>query len=197
MCKCLRRKSRSCQVACMAVGNGLFCCPFLIGQSMHSFANWRDSLIPTRTFFFKEYTPHTAVQKRQNPLPARTASGCTPVYRKRGDCNQSSRPCSRVSWLHLYQRRYSSSLKNPLRFYNFRILLITHSFSIMTSDCNPVHKPLSQTPPWRPPQPPVTDRVCRGNFHLPRCLLMLIVKSGLRSSRQLHYMEAHQQSPFH
>ena len=110
-------------------------------------------------------------------LPGRTAYGCTPVYRKRGDGNQSSRPCSRGPWLHLYQRRYSSSLKNPLSFYNFRILLITHSFSIMTSDCNPVHKPLSQTPPWSPPQPPVTDGVYRGNFHRSRSLLMLIVKS--------------------
>lgn len=47
----------------------------------------------------------------------------------------------------------------------------------MTSDCNPVHKPLSQTLPWSPPWPPVTDGVYRGNFHHSRCLLMLIVKS--------------------
>ena len=72
-----------------------------------------------------------------------------------------------IQVIHFDQRSYSSSLKIPLTFYDFRILLITHSFYIIISHCNAVHTPLFQTPPLRPPPPPpLQTRVCSRNSHL-------------------------------
>jgi hypothetical protein len=46
----------------------------------------------------------------------------------------------------------------------------------------PAHKPSSL---------PLTGLVCCTNFHLPLCILMLIVKSVMRSSRQFHFVHAY------
>lgn len=109
---------------------------------------------------------------------------CTPVCRKRDDCTWGSLV------IHLYQRSYSSSLKIPLSFCNFKILLITHLFSVIICNRNSVQS-LSQTPPTSPPLSFITDLVWGRNFHLPPCILMLIVKNVMRSSRQFHFVKAH------
>lgn len=133
-----------------------------------------------------------AIQNQQNPT---TGNERSLVYRKWGDCFRDSPVLQsmiiQVIHFFFYQRSYSSSLKTPLTFYDFRILLITHSFYIIISECNAAHTPLSRTLSSRPPLPLITDRVWSRNFHLPLCILMLIVKSVMRSSRQFHFVNAH------